>query len=66
MMGKSLTFFGMSIFLAGLTWFAHFSFSRSSYILSFVVMGVGILVAFAGATRRREILFSMRQYFRRR
>ena len=66
MIGKSLTIFGMCIFLAGLTWFAHFSFSLSSYIFSFVAMGVGILVAFAGAARRREILFSMRRYFRRR
>jgi len=66
MIGKLLTILGLSIFLAGLTWLAHFSYSLSSYIFSVVAMGVGVLVALAGSARRQDILFSVRRYFRRR
>jgi hypothetical protein len=66
MIEKSLTILGMCIALTGLTWFAHFSFSLKSYVFSAISMGVGVLVAFVGSTRRQDILFSIRRYFRRR
>jgi hypothetical protein len=66
MIGKALTVFGICIFLVGLGWFAHFSFSLSSYVSSVVTMGVGVVVGMAGSAPWRDFLFSIRRYFRRR
>ena len=62
MIGKLLTIVGLCIALAELTFLYHFSFSLKSYLLSAVAMGVGVLFAFAGSVRRKDILFVMRRY----
>jgi uncharacterized membrane protein YiaA len=62
---RSVAILGSVIFLVGLVWFAHFSFSRRAYFLSLVTMVAGALLVIAGAATWRDILFSVRQYFRR-
>lgn len=63
---KPLTILGILIFLVGLAWFAHISYTLTSYVLSVATMGVGVLLAFAGSARWRDNVFSIRRHFRRR
>ena len=63
--GKSVTALGMAMFIVGLVWFAHFSFSLKAYVSSVLTMVVGVLLGVTGSARWGYILFRVRQYFRR-
>jgi uncharacterized membrane protein len=56
---------GFAIFLVGLVWFAHFSYSLRAYASSVLTMVVGALLAITGSGRWGDILLSIREYLRR-
>jgi hypothetical protein len=66
MVGKAIAGLGFALFLVGLVWFAHFSYSLRAYTSSVLTMIAGALLAITGSGRWGDILLSIREYFRRR
>jgi di/tricarboxylate transporter len=64
MLRKSVIVLGLVIFFFGLAWFAHFSFSIRSYVLSALAMVGGVLVALIGSVHWGDVMFRIRRYFR--
>jgi hypothetical protein len=63
--GQTLAGIGICVFLIGLAWFAHFSYSLGACLFAVLVMGGGVLSAFASSASRRELLFFNRRHRRR-